>query len=212
MPWTCWVEVVRVQRPAPGSYSARQPRGSIVTAVMRLLTRLRRVMCAARAKAGSTASTLPRRTETATFPAMSSCTSVARLRFARGDNDRDPLADIAHPPDRQRRPPGAVTLGAAHVLRHNLRVDCAQPILSPVLPGQHSVDAGHARRRRDSDRPDAGMRVRREEKDRIALARQIEVGDIAAAPGKKTGIFLAADRLSDAETAHLSPSRSLRSL
>src|SRR6516225_11921034 len=36
---------------------------------------------------------------------------VARLRFARGDNDRDPLADIAHPPDRQRRPPGAVTLG-----------------------------------------------------------------------------------------------------
>jgi hypothetical protein len=56
------------------------------------------------------------------------------------------------------------------------------------------------------------MRVWREEKDRIALARQIEVGDKAAAPGKKTGIFLAADRLSDAETAHLSPSRSLRSL
>ena len=137
---------------------------------------------------------------------------VARLRFARGDNDRDPLADIAHPPDRQRRPPGAVTLGAAHVLRHNLRVDCAQPIRSPVLPGQHSEDAGRAGRRRDSDRPDAGMRVWREEEDRIALARQIEVGDIAAAPGKKTEIFLAADRLSDAETAHLSPSRSLRSL
>jgi hypothetical protein len=43
--------------------------------------------------------------------------------------------------------------GVSHVLRHNLRVDCAQPILSPVLPGQHSVDAGHARSLSRADGP-----------------------------------------------------------
>ena len=43
---------------------------------------------------------------------------IARLRFGRGDHDRDALADIAHAALRQRRALGAVALGPAHVLRH----------------------------------------------------------------------------------------------
>jgi hypothetical protein len=125
---------------------------------------------------------------------------VARLRLGRGDDDRHPFADIAHPVDRQWRPLGAEAFRAAHILGHHVGIERTEPVGRPILPRK---DRNHPRRPLGGglvDRADAGMRMRREQKHGIGLARQIDIRDIAAPPGQETRIFLARDGLPDAET------------
>ena len=116
---------------------------------------------------------------------------VAALRLARGDDDGDALADIAHAVDRERHAVGAIALGAAHVLGHRLGIDRAELVGGIILAGQHREHARRRLGRLGVDRLDRGMGVRRIDEHRIGLARQIDIGDIASAAGEEARILLA---------------------
>ena len=95
--------------------------------------------------------------------------------------------------------------GPAHVLGHQLGIERAEPVGRPILAGQDGVNAGHLLRRSFVDGADARMGMRRKHEDRVRLASEIDVGDIASLPGQEPAVFLAGHRLSDAE-AHVAPS------
>jgi hypothetical protein len=124
---------------------------------------------------------------------------IARLRFRRSDNDRDPLADIARAVLGQRGALCAEALGSAHVLGHHLGIERAEPVRRPVLARQHSEDARRLLRRSLLDRANPRMGMRRKNKHRMRLAGQIDIRDVASASRQKTRILLARHGLSDAE-------------
>ncbi len=130
---------------------------------------------------------------------------IARRRLGRGDNHRDALANVAHTADRERRPFRAMALGAAHILRHEFGIEGAEPVGGAILPSQHGMDVRSALGGSGVDAADAGMRVRRVEEDRVGLAGQIDVRNIAGPTGQKPRILLAGDGLSDAEPHDVCP-------
>ena len=125
---------------------------------------------------------------------------VARLRLGLGDHHGDALADEAHPVGHQRPARRAVALRPAHVLRHHAGHQRAHAVVDIILAGQHGDDARRRRGLAGVDRPDVAMRDRREHEHGMGHARQHDVVDILAAAGEKLRIFLAVDRLADAET------------
>jgi len=125
--------------------------------------------------------------------------SIARQRFGRGDHDGDTLADIAYSIPHQRRALGAVAFGAAHVLGHDLGIECAKTVGCPILTGQDGKNAGYLFGGGFVDGPNARVGVRRKDEDGVPLAGEIEIRDIAATPRQEARILLARDGLSDAE-------------
>ena len=127
---------------------------------------------------------------------------VARLRLGVGDNQRHRIADMAHSPDRQRRPVGnvhrpAVAMGViAHAGHH------AHAVGAILGAGQHRVDARRGLRRRRIDGEDIGMRVRRPDDNRPELAVEIEIVEIAPLPPEQARILAPPDRLADRKFTH----------
>jgi hypothetical protein len=54
------------------------------------------------------------------------------------------------------------------------------PVPSLAVPTEDSITSGSPRSGSDLYAADPGMRVRREEEDRVGLAGEVDVGDIAA--------------------------------
>ena len=142
-------------------------RGSIETGDSRLFSTRSLTTCLALAKAASVASLLPNIRRKALLPAgLSSHTlgasglaassmlttrrqrlvvdldqlgGVARLRQRLGDDEGDAVADVAHPVGDEQRLEGAVALGRAEILRHQVRGQRAELLGRGVGAGQHAA-------------------------------------------------------------------------
>jgi hypothetical protein len=101
-----------------------------------------------------------------------------------------------------------VALGPAHILGHDLGIERAEPVGRPILAGQHGKNTRQLLRSSLVDDADQRVRVRREDEDRVRLANEIDIRDIAPSPGQEAGVLFASDGLSDAE-AHDASYRSL---
>src|SRR5207245_11403798 len=101
--------------------------------------------------------------------------------------------------------PGAEARGPARVLGPPFGIERAEPVRRPIPAGQNGVDTRDLLRRGLVDGADPRMRVRREDEDRMRLVNQIDIRDIAPAPGQEAGVFFARNRLSDAEAHDASP-------
>src|SRR5262249_44110506 len=126
---------------------------------------------------------------------------VTRLRIGFGHDESDAIADRAHLLTFENGAQRAESLGAAHVLRHRRR-QTAELVGSNISAGQHCDYARRGFRPRCVDALDAGVRVRRHDDDAVALLRQFEVIDIAAAAGDKSRIFYPGNGLTDTELVH----------
>ena len=96
---------------------------------------------------------------------------VARLGERLGHHEGDAVADEAHLVGDEQRLEGAVALGGAEILRHQMGGEAAELLGQGVGAGE---DAEHARRRLglgDVDALDAGVRVRRQHGHAVAHAR-----------------------------------------
>ena len=132
---------------------------------------------------------------------------VARLRGGLGDDERDRLADIAHPPFGQpamRPPEHRRPVRPLPLERHPHR---AEPGRRQILAG---IDRQHRRRRprrRQVDRPDARVGVRRAQHKAVRLSRQADIVLKPPEPGQQPLVLEAPHRLPDPELAHF---RSIR--
>ena len=153
---------------------------------------------------GFTASSTP---ITAGSGSYSISTSSAALRACSsrfGDDEGDALADRAHLVDGEDRARRAKALRPAHVFRHRRR-QRAEPVGLDVGAGEHGEHAVGGLGLAGVDPFDAGMGVRRHDHDAVALMRQVEVVDIAAAAGDEARILDPRHGLADAEFLHASP-------
>ena len=119
-----------------------------------------------------------------------------------GDHHRHRIADIAHPVGDQRRPLRGVHRLTVGALARHVGLGHAEPVGHDVVAG---VDRQHARRlpgRLDVDRPDIGVGVRRPHEDRVGLAVQVDVIDVAPLPAQQARILEPQDRLTDTVLAH----------
>ncbi len=126
---------------------------------------------------------------------------VACLRQRFGDDERDTVADRAHPPAAEDRAHGAKAFRPAHVLRHH-RNEAAEPVRLDVGAGQYGQHAGGCLRPGSVDAFDEGVRVRRHHHDTVTLSREIDVVHVAAAAGDEAGIFQPRNGLANAEFSH----------
>ena len=117
------------------------------------------------------------------------------------DDEGNAVADRAHLVGFQDGAQRAEAFRAAHVFRHRRR-QLAKPVSLDVGAGQDRQHAVGGRRLCGIDAFDAGMGVRRHHHDAVALVRQIDIVDIAAAPGDETGILDPRHGLTDAELVH----------
>ena len=96
---------------------------------------------------------------------------VARLRQRLGDHEGDAVADEAHLVGNEQRLEGAVALGRAEILRHQMRGHGAELVGRGIGAGQHQQHAGRGLGLRHVDALDAGVGVRRQHGDAVAHAR-----------------------------------------
>ena len=130
---------------------------------------------------------------------------IARLRFGFGDDEGDMIADAANAIGQQHRTRGRKALRAAPGFRHEERRNAADLVGNSIGAGEHTDDARRRFRGSHVDAFDHRMRVRREHRHAIALARQHKIADILAPAGGEALIFDPADSLSDAEFRHRDP-------
>ena len=90
---------------------------------------------------------------------------------------------------------------AAHVLGHRRR-QAAELVGRDIGAGEHGEHAGRGLGLGGIDALDAGMGVRRHDHDAVALLRQVDVVDIAAAAGDETRVLDPGHGLTDAELVH----------
>ncbi len=136
---------------------------------------------------------------------------AARLIHRLGDDEGDPLADGAHLrafKDGARR---TEAFRPAHVLRH-WRGQRTEPVGDDIGAGQHGQNTVGGFGSFGIDLLDPRMRVRRHDHHAVALMRQVEVVDIAAATGDEARILDPRYGLTDAEFLHgLSPRQAIAS-
>ena len=122
---------------------------------------------------------------------------VARLRQGVGDDDRDRVADMAHPVGRQHR------MRRLDHRRAVLRMDepaAGQPadaVGREVGGGVDGRDPGCRPRRRGVDAGDPGIRVRAAQDEGVELAGPVDVVGVGALPGQEAVILAPPDRRSD---------------
>jgi hypothetical protein len=118
-----------------------------------------------------------------------------------GHDKGDAIADRAHLVVREQRASCPVAFRTADILRHRIH-QRADAVGVGVLAGQDAQHALGGGRFRRIDRLDARMRVRRHHHHAVALPRQRNVVDKAAAPSDEPLVLDAADRLTDTEFVH----------
>ena len=119
-----------------------------------------------------------------------------------GDHHRHRIADIAHPVGDQRRPLRGIHRLTVGPLARHVGLGHAEPVGHDVVAG---VDRQHARRLPgllDVDRTDIRVGVRRPHEDRVGLAVQVDVADVAPLPAQQARILEPQDRLTDTVLAH----------
>src|SRR5262245_10362775 len=84
---------------------------------------------------------------------------------------------------------------------HPAADEMADLVGSEIGAGEH-VDAGAPAHRARVDALDFGVRVRRADEERMALARAVEVVGVMATSGDEPDVFLAAHRGADPGRAH----------
>ena len=126
---------------------------------------------------------------------------IARLRQRFGDDEGDAVADRAHLAAGQDRARRAVALRSAHILRHH-RHQAAELVGGDVGAGQHGEHARRRLRLGGVGARDPGMRVRRHHHNAVGLEGQVDIVDIAAAPGDEARILQPAYRLTNAKFLH----------
>ena len=97
---------------------------------------------------------------------------------------------------------GAVALGRAEILRHQMRGQAADLLRDDVGAGQHQQHAGRGLGLGDVDLLDLGVGVRRQHVAGVQHAGQHDVVDVAALPCQKALVLDPAHRLSDSELGH----------
>ncbi len=127
---------------------------------------------------------------------------IACLGERLGDDERDPVADEAHLLGIEHGLEGAMPLGGAEVLRHQMRGEAAELFCCGVGAGEHTKHAGSRLGLGYVDADDAGMRVRGEHDGAMAKAGQADVIDIASLSEQETLVFHSPHSLSDAELGH----------
>jgi hypothetical protein len=131
---------------------------------------------------------------------------ILGLRQALGDDEGDRLPDIAHLPDREtemRAPEHRRAVRPLALQRHPHRADAGG---DEVVAGIDRQDARRGLRRRQIDRADRGMRVRRAQHHGMGLAEQVDVVLEAAVAAQEALVLEAPHRLPDSELAHCSMS------
>ena len=131
---------------------------------------------------------------------------AARLIERFGDDKGDALADSANLLAFEDRPQRAKAFRPAHVLRHRRR-QRTQSVSRHIGAGEHGEHAVGGLGLCGIDPLDPRMGVRRHDDDAVALMRQVEVVDIAAAAGDKARILDPRYGLTDAEFLHAFPPR-----
>ena len=121
-----------------------------------------------------------------------------------GDDKGDALAQGAHFADGEDRAQRAVALRSAHILRHDRR-ESAKTVGRDIRSGENGEHAGRGLGLGGIDALDAGMGVRRHDHDAMALLRQVDVVDKAAAAGNEAWVLEPGYRLTDAELDHAVP-------
>ena len=122
---------------------------------------------------------------------------IARLGQGFGDDERDGITDVtdlALGQRRMRRLLGCRTALAHH--RPGARQTADAGGLE-VFTGEHVDHAGHRQSSRLVDRDDMRMGVRRADEHRGGHVRQLDVGDVIAAPHQEAHVFLALHRGAD---------------
>ena len=127
---------------------------------------------------------------------------VAGLRQRLGDDEGDAVADVADAVVDDERLEGAVALGRAEILRHQMRGECADLLGDHVGAGQHQQHAGRGLGLGDVDLLDLGVGVRRQHVAGVQHAGQHDVVDIAALPCQEALVLDPAHRLPDSEFGH----------
>ncbi len=116
-------------------------------------------------------------------------------------DERDAVADGAHLVGFEDRAQRAKTLRTAHVFRHGRR-QAAELVGDDIGAGEHGECARGGLGLRSVHALDAGVGVRRHNDDAVALARQLDVVNIAAAAGDEAGVLDPGHGLTDAELVH----------
>ncbi len=126
---------------------------------------------------------------------------VARLHRRFRDHEGDAVADRAHLVGFEDRTQRAEALRAAHILRHRRR-EAAELVGDDIGAGEHREHALGRPSLGGVDAFDARMRMRRHDNGRVALVRQLDVVDIAAAAGDEARVLDPGHGLTDAELVH----------
>ena len=130
-----------------------------------------------------------------------------RLVAGLGDDERDRVADMPDPADRQRR---ARRDDHRRQCRH-LRCTGQRPEVADVVRGEHAQHAADRAGRVGIDMPDQRMRVRRSNDMRPCLAWQVDVFDEASLAGQEAMVLEARRGLADEHHADWSPCLELSS-
>ena len=137
---------------------------------------------------------------------------IARLRRGLGYDVGDAVADEAHAVGDEQGQEDAVALRRTHVLGHQHGGEGAELLGRGVGTGEHAYDARGGLRPRDVHPRDARVRVRRQDRHAVALARQIDVADVAPAAGEEALVLDPPDGLPDAELVHSASSSRSRQI
>ena len=130
---------------------------------------------------------------------------VARESGAFGNDQGHGIADMAHALLHQSRPGRHRDRRPVAIGKPGRAGDRAETVLCQILAGQYRQDARQCRRRRDVERADPGVGMRRAQNGRIGLVRARDIVEIAAIAREETPILDAPDRLADAELLHSRP-------
>ena len=126
---------------------------------------------------------------------------VARLRRRFRDHERDAVADRAHFVGHQDGARRSESLRAAHVLGHRRR-ERAEFVGCDIGACEHGQHAGCGFGLRGVDLFDPRVSMRRHQHDAVALPRQVDVVDVAAAAGDEAGVLDPGHGLTNAELVH----------
>ena len=127
---------------------------------------------------------------------------VARLGEGLGDHHRHRIADMAHPPDRERRARRHVGRRSVAVLHRHRAGDLADAVGFEVGAGIDREHAGRAGYGGGVERGDLAMPRGRAQEHGIGLARRVVVVGVAPAAGEQARVLGSRDRLADPEFEH----------
>ena len=118
------------------------------------------------------------------------------------DDHRDRVANMPHPPARDRGMRRQHRLRAVAVADDTDARDTSDPVSREIFPGEDGCHAGGGERRGRVDRADTAMGMRRTQHEGVRLTGPADVVDVSAVTGDKSAILDAANRLTDAELLH----------